>query len=610
MIDQAVWQAPDPMLAMPRVGMAVARLLGEADQFKGYWAKLRELEPDRLNRLQKVATVESIGASTRIEGAEVSDAEVEQILKGIKIDSFRARDEAEVRGYGDLLNLVFSEWRTLPLTENYVKQMHRIMLQHWEPDRHHRGDYKSVSNDVVARAPDGGRQVIFRTASSFDTRLWMPRLLEELNQALTNQDWHPLVLIADFVLWFLAIHPFLDGNGRLSRALTTLLLLRTGYDYVPFASLERVIEENKAGYYQALRSSQLSTRSDPGQYEAWLVFFLRALRAQQESLKSRVDRERSANGLSSDQKRIIDLIRKIGAASSVRVSNQLKIPARTARYNLGLLVARGVLEYEGATKGRIYRIQTKAAAEPPVLVPELNPGLVGREATEVPALSETGPNFGRQFRAQANTLPYARFVIGSIPETHAQLSDEQLDKAEAWFRSLNPDAKPVRATPEVDWWHVPSAEPGTDAWQAWLLPGPVASVLVAIDGKQVEGGVAISLTALVAWWRNLISDLPRVLPLLGFQRVSMGLTLQTTPVGERPIVIDLDFGSLPTPTKGAPPAMVPPWSYQTSTFQSEESPGRLLEPAVASLLRHFSYRHLDQTLKALQLDAPDPSASA
>jgi Fic family protein len=608
MIDQAVWQAPEPMLAMPRVDMAVARLLGEADEFKGYWAKLRELEPDRLNRLRKVATVESVGASTRIEGAEVSDAEVEQILKGIKIDSFRARDEAEVRGYGDLLNLVFSDWRTLPLSENYIKQMHGIMLQHWEPDRHHRGDYKAVSNDVVARVPDGGQQVVFRTASPFDTRLWMPRLLEELNQALSAQAWHPLVLVADFVLWFLAIHPFLDGNGRLSRALTTLLLMKTGYDYVPFASLERVIEENKAGYYQALRSSQISTRSDPSRYEAWLVFFLRALRAQQESLKSRVEREKSANGLSGDQKRIVDLIRKIGAASSVRVSNQLKIPARTARYNLGLLVDRGVLEYEGATKGRLYRIQAKAAAEPrPVL-----PGPVSdsnQEAVEMPALSETGPNFWRQFGAQANSLPYARLVIGSIPETRAQLSDEQLDQAEEWFRRLNPEAKPVRATPEVDWWHVSSPERGTDAWQAWLLPGPVASVMTAMEGMPVDGGIAISLGALVDWWRSIVSELPRVLPSLGFQRVSVGLTLQTSPVGQQPFVIDLDFGSLPKATKGAPPSTVPPWSYQTTTFQSEESPRRLLEPAVASLLRHFSYRHLDETLKALQLDSSDPSAS-
>jgi Fic family protein len=605
MIDQAVWQAPERMLARPTVDMAVARLLGEADEFKGYWARLRELEPDRLNRLQRVATVESVGASTRIEGAEVSDAEVEQILKGIKIDSFRARDEAEVRGYADLLNLVFSEWRTLPLTETYVRQMHRIMLQHWEPDRHHRGEYKSLSNDVVARTPDGGQQVVFRTASPFDTRLWMPRLLEELNQALSTETWHPLVLIADFVLWFLAIHPFLNGNGRLSRALTTLLLMKTGYDYAPFASLERVIEENKAGYYRALRSSQLSTRSDPSGYEAWLVFFLRALRAQQDSLKSRVELEKSASALSGDQKRIVDLIRKIGAASSVRVSNQLRIPARTARYNLGLLADRGVLEYEGATKGRVYRIQARAAAEPPpILVPESS-----QEQVEMPALSETGPNFWRQFGTQANGLPYARFVIGSIPETRAPLSDDQLDQAEEWFRTLNPDAKPVRATPEVDWWHVSSLEPGSDAWQAWLLPGPVASVMVALETVAIEGGATVSLSALVDWWRRIVSDLPKVLPSLGFQRVSVGLSLQTSPVGQQPFVIDLDFGSLPRATKGAPPSTVPPWSYQSPSFQSVEPPPRLLGPAVASILRHFSYRHVDRTLKALQLDSPDQGAA-
>jgi hypothetical protein len=475
------------------------------------------------------------------------------------------------------------------------------MLQHWEPDRLYRGEYKSMSNDVVASSPDGSRQVVFRTASPFDTRLWMPRLLDELNQALTNQAWHPLVLIADFVLWFLAIHPFLDGNGRLSRALTTLLLMKAGYDYVPFASLERVIEENKAGYYQALRSSQMSVRSDPAEFEAWLAFFLRALRAQQDSLRSRVEREKSASSLSGDQKRILDLIRKLGAASSVRVSNQLKIPARTARYQLGLLVDRGVLEYEGATKGRRYRVQARAAAESQPVRPILAPG-PSQEAGQTPALSEMGPSFWSQFRAQANSLPYARFVIGSIPETRAQLTDQQLDQAEAWFRRLNPDAKPVRATPEVDWWHVPSPDPGTDAWQAWLLPGPVASVMTAMKGLLVEGGIAISLSTLVDWWRTILSDLSRMLPSLGFERVSVGLTLQTSPVGQQPFVIDLDFGSLPKATKGAPPSTVPPWSYQTPTFEPVRVPQRLLEPAVASLLRHFSYRHLDETLKALPLE--------
>jgi hypothetical protein len=227
----------------------------------------------------------------------------------------------------------------------------------------------------------------------------------------------------------------------------------------------------------------------------------------------------------------------------------------------------------------------------------------------MPALSETGPNFWRQFGTQANSLPYARFVIGSIPETRAPLSDEQLDQAEGWFRKLNPEARAVRATPEVDWWHVSSLEPGTDAWQAWLLPGPVASIMVAMDAVAIEGGATVSLSALVDWWRRIVSDLPKVLPSLGFQRVSVGLTLQTSPVGQQPFVIDLDFGSLPKATKGAPPSSVPPWSYQTPSFQSEAPPPRLLGPAVASLLRHFSYRHVDRTLKALQLDSPDPGAA-
>ena len=233
------------------------RLVGEVDEFKGAWKALGSLAPDRLATLRHITTVESVGASTRIEGAKLTDREVDFLLSNLDLGSFRTRDEQEVAGYAEATKLAFDSWREMPLTENHVKQLHGILLKFSSRDEYHRGTYKNVPNNVEA-FDEHGRSVgvIFETATPFDT----PRLMKELvawtNRELAGTTHHPLLVIAVFIVRFLAIHPFQDGNGRLARVLTNLLLLRTGYTYVPYSSLERVIEENREQYYRALRSAQ------------------------------------------------------------------------------------------------------------------------------------------------------------------------------------------------------------------------------------------------------------------------------------------------------------------------------------------------------------------
>ena len=275
-------------------GQDHVKLIAEIDEFKGRWEALKTLSPDRLNTLKKVATIESIGSSTRIEGAKLSDMQVETLLSNIKIRSFNTRDEQEVAGYAEAMDLVFQAFEELRLTENHISQLHQILLRHSEKDERHRGLYKTLRNDVVAMDADGTQiGIVFETATPFETPREMEFLVAWARKAIEEESLHPVLIIAVFIVSFLAIHPFQDGNGRLSRVLTTLLLLRAGYAYVPYASMERVIEGNKELYYKALRRTQITLRNDEPDWYPWVNFFLRALKKQKDILAKRLELERT-----------------------------------------------------------------------------------------------------------------------------------------------------------------------------------------------------------------------------------------------------------------------------------------------------------------------------
>lgn len=342
-----------PVLDRLRTG-ELTRLIGELDHFRGHWRKLREIRAERLAELRQVTTIESTASSTRIEGAELSDAEVARVLEGVRVDSFRARDEAEVRGYGELLTLIYESWAELPLTENHLRQLHKVLLRHSTKDERHRGEYKTLENHVVRKENGVVVETLFRTATPFDTPRLMRESIDVTNRVLDEREVHPLVAIGRFIVDLLAIHPFQDGNGRLARAVTTLLLLRAGYDYVPYASLERVIEDNKREYYEALRESQLAMRDDPAAFGTWLLFFLRALAAQQRALQGKLRVEHAAVRLSATQQRIAELVVAHGRMTAPAIGKALELPERTVRDNLTVLTARGVLAAHGERKGRYY----------------------------------------------------------------------------------------------------------------------------------------------------------------------------------------------------------------------------------------------------------------
>lgn len=280
----------------------ILKLIAEIDEFKGSWKLFGQMAPEKLQRLRKVATIESIGSSTRIEGSQLSDRDVEKILSNLKSYSFISRDEQEVAGYAFVCEEIFQSYESMEFSENVIKQLHAWLLKYSSKDERHRGEYKKLSNNVEAFDADGkSLGVVFKTSSPFETPFKMQELVFWTRQQFEDKTLHPLLLIGIFIVTFLAIHPFQDGNGRLSRVLTTLLLLKFGYLYVPYSSLESIIERSKDSYYLALRRTQGTLDSDQPDFSFWLLFFLRALQKQKIHLEVKVDRERSIMSLNMSQ---------------------------------------------------------------------------------------------------------------------------------------------------------------------------------------------------------------------------------------------------------------------------------------------------------------------
>lgn len=333
----------------------VLRLIAEIDEFKGQWQATSHLTPERLEALKHVATIESVGSSTRIEGVKLTDKEVELLLTGLDVNSFRSRDEEEVAGYAEVMNLVFASYQDMAPTENHIKQLHQILLKYSSKDVRHRGEYKTLSNNVEAFDLQGkSLGVIFETATPFDTPARMTELTEWLNQNLASKDLHPLLVIAVFVVHFLAIHPFQDGNGRLSRVLTTLLMLRCGYAYVPYGSLESIIEQNKEGYYLALRKAQRTLDTDDSELESWLLFFLRCLKKQKDALASKVEREQAMLRLPELSEKILAIAKEHGRVGMSDLEALTQANRNTIKVRVRELVADGFLEQHGQGKGTRY----------------------------------------------------------------------------------------------------------------------------------------------------------------------------------------------------------------------------------------------------------------
>ena len=345
-------------IASLRITPKILSLIAEIDEFKGAWRAIGRIAPERLSGLRRVATIESIGSSTRIEGAKLSNREVERLLSNLQFHSFATRDEQEVAGYAEVMETVFAHWEAIPLTENHIKQLHRDLLAHSAKDERHRGNYKTLANHVEAFDEDGkSLGVVFATANPFDT----PRLMADLVSFVRTQEeagtLHPLLIIAVFIVVFLEIHPFQDGNGRLSRVLTTLMLLRAGYVYAPYSSLEGAIEQSKDSYYLALRRTQETIRTPAADWNPWLEFFLHALQQQKRGLETKIEREQIMLGqLPELSVQILELAREHGRVTIAEAVKATGVSRNTIKDHVTALAAQGLLVRHGAGRGVWYAL--------------------------------------------------------------------------------------------------------------------------------------------------------------------------------------------------------------------------------------------------------------
>jgi Fic family protein len=331
------------------------KLVAEIDEFKGEWRALHTLTPERLQSLRHVATIESIGSSTCIEGSKLSDEEIEKLLGGVGTHSFSTRNEQEVAGYAEVMETIFQSHSEISLTENYVKQLHTMLLRHSTKDEQHRGEYKKHSNSVEAFDETGKSiGIIFETTSPFDTPGEMQSLVLWTREALEDKSYHPLMVIGIFNVVLLAIHPFQDGNGRLSRVLVTLLLLNAGYSYIPYSSLESIIEKNKDAYYLALRRAHKTLKSDAIDWLPWLQFFLNSLKRQKDHLAAKIETTQNYADLPHESVMIMEYVNEHHRITTGEAEKFTQAPRPTVKNRLSSLVKSGLLVRHGKGRGSWY----------------------------------------------------------------------------------------------------------------------------------------------------------------------------------------------------------------------------------------------------------------
>ena len=337
----------------------ILKLIADIAEFKGRWTVLETLAPERLTSLRRIATIESVGSSTRIEGAKLTDAEVEKLLAGLQTKTFTSRDEQEVAGYADAMDMIFEGYEAITSTENHIKQLHGVLLKYSAKDQDHRGHFKKVTNHVEAFGPDGkSLGVVFETATPFETPEWMKELVDWFNRSVEEESQHPLILIGIFIVAFLAIHPFKDGNGRLSRVLTSLLLLRAGYSYVPYSSMESVIEQNKDSYYLALRRTQQTIRKEEQNWEPWLAFFLKTMVKQKDNLAAKVKEEQALRAaLPALSRQILELARTRGEITIKEIEDSTGANRNTIKVHVKKLAEQHYLVQAGKGRGGRYMIK-------------------------------------------------------------------------------------------------------------------------------------------------------------------------------------------------------------------------------------------------------------
>jgi len=327
--------------------------LSQIDRFDASWSTLEKKERHGLNSLKSIATIQSVGSSTRIEGSKMNDDQVKALIEKIDISKFNDRDSQEVAGYFNVLNILSEAPENISISKSDIKNLHNQLLRFSDKDKWHKGKYKQHSNAVEANFPDGSKQIIFRTTEpGLATEDAMKNLIKWYK---SNSDVHNLLKIASFIYEFLTIHPFQDGNGRLSRLLTTLLLMKTNYVWIQYVSFEHEIENRKKKYYNCLRNCQAQRPNE--NISDWVNFFLSSLINLQEKLIKKLELKNTSTKLAPREKSIYMYIMSNPGCKSGEISNQLNIPNPTTKRMLTQMVNEQIIEKFGKGAGTNYALK-------------------------------------------------------------------------------------------------------------------------------------------------------------------------------------------------------------------------------------------------------------
>jgi len=335
----------------------ILSLIASIDELKGRWSAGANLHPQILGRLKQSVLITSTGASTRIEGAKLSDLQVQDLMSGISMQKFKDRDAQEVKGYYELLKNVFDSWQNIKFSENLIKHFHQEILKYVEKDLYHRGQYKTTENKVQMVDVKGNIVgTIFDTTPVYLTPIEMQELVDWTKDAIKNKKYHPLLVIGNFVAEFLKIHPFRDGNGRISRILTNFLMLQAGYLYMPYISHEKLIEDRKQDYYIALRKTQMSFKSEKPDLILWLEFFLNIIYIQSQEAVNLLSAENIEKILSEKQLAVLEYLQNAKESAPDAISQKTKVARSTVNQVLRKLLKLKKIERIGLGRSTRYRI--------------------------------------------------------------------------------------------------------------------------------------------------------------------------------------------------------------------------------------------------------------
>jgi len=329
--------------------------ISQIDELKGQWSGSLSLNPKILHQLKKSVVITSSASSTRIEGVKMTDQEVERFLRGIKQKTPKNRDEEEVAGYADLLGRVFDNYESLKISESRILELHKIMLAFSKKDKEHYGKYKTKDNTVAIVEKGKIKKILFKPTAPWLVKKEMDDLFEWLKEMREKKDLHPLMIIANFIFEFLAIHPFIDGNGRLSRALTNLMMLQNGYEFVSYISLEEIIEERQSEYYLSLRKTQKNHKTKNEDITPWLNFFLDTVLTQTKKALNLLEGKENRKLLSEAQEKVYNLF-IIGIELKVsEIQKKTKIPMPTVKQSVSKLTEYKLIEKIGQGSATRYR---------------------------------------------------------------------------------------------------------------------------------------------------------------------------------------------------------------------------------------------------------------